>query len=157
MKPGVPLDVFVEGVSKSVLKGNAVFKNVQAMVFMDLAKQVYQGTPVDTGRARNNWIPSVGAPSRKVVQGGTGGLMTGEGMTAEEEGRVKAVLKSLHALPLGRVVYLSNSLPYIVRLEHGYSKKAPQGMVRMALATVRTKLGAGVYQRMARIFNVGYE
>ncbi len=30
----------------------------------------------------------------------------------------------------GDVIYLANSLPYIRRLEYGWSKQAPAGMVR---------------------------
>ena len=31
----------------------------------------------------------------------------------------------------GGVTYLSNSLPYAVPLENGWSKQAPQGMVKL--------------------------
>lgn len=38
------------------------------------------------------------------------------------------------------VIYVSNSLPYIVPLEFGHSKQAPAGMVRTAIADVITNL-----------------
>jgi hypothetical protein len=37
-------------------------------------------------------------------------------------------------LEAGSIFYLTNNLPYGERLEYGYSKQAPSGMVRITLA-----------------------
>jgi hypothetical protein len=52
--------------------------------------------------------------------------------TSEETSRAKSDGEAQKALTLelGGVIYLTNSLPYAQRLEHGWSKQAPTGMVR---------------------------
>jgi hypothetical protein len=37
-------------------------------------------------------------------------------------------------------IFVSNSLPYIVRLDQGWSAKAPQGMVKQAITACRAEL-----------------
>lgn len=85
-------------------------------------------TPVDTGRARANWIVSIGSPS-----GDTFGFTGGEAEAtnqALEQGR-----STIDGYKLGKgAIFISNNLPYIQRLDAGYSMKAPQGMTEQALA-----------------------
>ncbi len=91
------------------------------------------GTPVDTGHARANWVPSVGTAHAMVIAG------TGSG--AHDAG-VSAVL----AYKLGDgACWLSNAVPYIASLNDGHSAQAPSGFVEaaidQALAKVRAKFG----------------
>ena len=37
---------------------------------LEIDKELRRSTPVDTGHARANWVPSVGAPREVAVQGG---------------------------------------------------------------------------------------
>jgi hypothetical protein len=69
------------------------------------------------GNSRNNWHCTVGAP------------FVGEDATGTEA-------KILAAIPVhaGSVVYLTNNVDYIQRLEHGHShRQAPTGMVRVSV------------------------
>lgn len=68
-------------------------------------------SPVDTGRFSSNWKLGVDQPDTATTQDTTP--------------------PAIHVPPLvlGRVYYLTNSLPYAQRLEHGWSKQAPQGIV----------------------------
>lgn len=75
---------------------------------------IIKATPVDTGRARANWFPSIGT-----IKHGTSTLTE--------------VITTIEDAP-GKVFYLTNNLPYIKPLEFGSSKQAPQGMVRVAVA-----------------------
>lgn len=89
------------------------------------------GTPVDTGHARANWVPSVNTP-RIEEQPGTSSA-------AHDQG-VAAVL----SFKLGDgVLYVSNGVPYIRRLNEGHSKQAPalfiEAAVDRALATVQRR------------------
>ena len=84
----------------------------------EVFSNIIQMTPVDTGRARGNWQCTIGAP------------FTGEDDTGD-------VLKMQNALPrrAGSVVYLTNNMPYIGRLEYdAHSTQAPNGMVRVSVA-----------------------
>jgi len=84
-------------------------------------RRVVQRSPVDTGRFRANWNVSYGAPDYTTT------LSTEQGRGTAEAGKALT-------LPVGGVVYLSNGLPYAERLEYGWSKQAPAGMVRVTVA-----------------------
>lgn len=88
-----------------------------------LDKLIVQGTPVDTGRARANWFVAEGAMRTDT--------------TASTTGVARPALKG------ESVIFISNSLPYIVPLEYGHSGQAPNGMVRKAIAQVATEVTAG--------------
>lgn len=93
------------------------------------ASRIIKGTPVDTGRARGNWIPSIGSVPLGVssLNDASGALMD----TAEVTNRIK----------MGDTFFLTNNLPYIQRLEYGSSKQAPRGMVRRAIRQTIAELG----------------
>jgi len=82
-----------------------------------LFESVVNLSPVDTGRFRGNWFPSHGVILKQVEEGAQAGDSTKR-------------LDRIYTFPVGGTVYLSNSLPYAMRLEHGWSKQAPTGMVR---------------------------
>ena len=87
---------------------------------IDLTSDIISDTPVDTGRLKNNWFPSVGAASEQ----------TAEATTNEAGDRAESFANS--ELTLDKTFYFTNNLPYAFRIEfEGWSKnKAPQGMVR---------------------------
>lgn len=79
------------------------------------------GTPVDTGHARANWLPGVSMPPR-VVAAGTD--------TATHDAGIAAVLAyTLSDGPL----YESNNVPYMRRLNQGYSPQANAGFIEAAI------------------------
>ena len=93
-------------------------------VAIDTLAKVIHRSPVDTGRFRGNWALSVGAPEivqREVVDP-TGAT------TIRQEGAKLATYQ------VGPSVFLTNSLPYAIRLENGYSMQAPSGMVKLTVA-----------------------
>jgi hypothetical protein len=94
-------------------------------IVIELFSSIITDTPVDTGRARGNWQTSVGSPQPGVV----GRLdPVGTGAIAE------VIATPMEA---GDVVWLSNNLPYIGRLEYDHwSAQAPHGMVRKNMARV---------------------
>ena len=87
---------------------------------IDLTSDIISDTPVDTGRLKNNWFPSVGAASEQTTEA-----------TANEAGD-RAEKCAQNELALDKTFYFTNNLPYAFRIEfEGWSKvKAPQGMVR---------------------------
>lgn len=85
---------------------------------LQLVRLISFGTPVDTGRARANWFIAEGAPRIETTTSTVPQTYSSAGL----EGK--------------RVIYITNSLPYIVPLEYGHSKQAPHGMVRKAIAEV---------------------
>jgi len=91
-------------------------------------------TPVDTGRARANWLVAVGSPSSDSFEfdGGEAAATN----QALEQGR-----GAIDAFKLGRgAIFITNNLPYIQRLEDGWSQKAPDGMIEAGLSAARRQL-----------------
>lgn len=84
------------------------------------------GTPVDTGWARANWIPSISTPT--VAPAGSRQAVS-IGPSAVGAATVAATYK----LRDGRV-YIVNAVPYIKKLNQGSSRKAPAAFVQRAIA-----------------------
>ncbi|SEL12094.1 hypothetical protein SAMN05216359_105271 [Roseateles sp. YR242] len=112
MKTGwsVPLDKLVE-------KTKLDLETVARKTSLQLFSSVINLSPVDTGRFRANWNVAYGTPDRSVGQ-------------FTDATRAQTEASKALTLELGGVIYMTNSLPYAKRLEHGWSKQAPTGMVR---------------------------
>lgn len=96
----------------------------------DLTAYVIPNTPVDTGAAANSWSWSRDMESADPTPnpGDAGAAATREAASAFNLVRLG---------PAGtNHWWLASVLPYIEPLEFGYSKKAPAGMVRLAVARV---------------------
>lgn len=88
---------------------------------LQVSTAIIKGTPVKTGRARGNWQASIG-------RGATGEVS----VNSVRSGEAKAIaeVNQKASVAVGDLYYLTNNLPYIERLEYGWSKQAPGGMVR---------------------------
>lgn len=89
-------------------------------VCIELFRGVVMASPVDTGRFRGNWQASAAWPKSGTLPIRPAAAALAEIMT--------------NVGPLGGVTYLANNLPYALRLEEGYSRQAPVGMVRVNVA-----------------------
>lgn len=74
------------------------------------------------GHFRANWQLTTGAPATGVKPGTTGGL-----------GGVMAVGFVLPENPAGNIFWLVNNVPYAQRIEHGWSRQAPEGVVGLTV------------------------
>lgn len=88
---------------------------------LQLFTSVIERTPVATGRARGNWRTSTLAPAQGIIE-------RTDGNAAINEVNLKTA-----TFRLADTIYLSNNLPYIERLEDGYSTQAPTGMVQVSV------------------------
>lgn len=82
-------------------------------------------TPVKTGRARANWLPSLNTPDKTVIPPVQEGQRINRG---------KDVQSLLGNFKLSDTILITNNLPYIRRLNEGSSVQAPAGFVDAALA-----------------------
>lgn len=114
---------FVLDLTKFVEKAKGNADLVVRKAAADIAKRVIERTPVDTGRARGNWMAAVGKYSPDLT-----GSLDKDGAAT-----VANVTATLDKITAGTVVYLTNTLPYILELENGSSKQAPSGMVQATL------------------------
>lgn len=106
-----------EGLSK-VIRGTALV----------IDQVLVTTTPVDTGRARANWIATVGAPAEGADLPPD---PTGQAALAQAQAVVGG-----YRLEMGPL-FISNNVPYIGALDNGHSKQAPHGMTAQALAAGR--------------------
>lgn len=81
------------------------------------------------GQARRNWQVTIGSPATQPKQGqdATGQTALGEGYAV------------IAGITQPTRVWISNPLAYMEPLENGWSKQAPQGMVRRAVADIEAK------------------
>jgi hypothetical protein len=97
-------------------------------VATDVLTKTVLRSPVDTGRFRANWATSFGAPSYRVTSD-----TDASGQIAITRG-ARTISRAYGDYP----IYITNSLPYAIPLEYGYSKQAPAGMVRITVAEFQT-------------------
>lgn len=103
----------------------ATTESVVRFIVLDLDRRLRRnpsrgGTPVDTGHARANWVPSLVDPFRDEV----------EGESAHESGVAAVIGYKLGDGP----AWVSNNVPYILRLNDGWSAQQPAGFVERAIA-----------------------
>lgn len=102
--------------------------DVIQVIAMTALKGVVLKTPVDTGRARGNWIVTKTQPSnqtfKKVDKAGGPTIQKGND-------QIQAYDHQKH-----NQIIIQNNLPYANRLENGWSKQAPKGMVALTLNEV---------------------
>ena len=108
----------LEGFTEKLVSRLAL--NITALLISD--------TPVDTGWARANWVPSVGSPRERTA--GT--------REAAEDGRIDLGPQTTGQLEvstykLGSDVFISNNVPYIGRLNAGSSSQAPAAFIQSAI------------------------
>jgi len=104
-------------------------------VVIKLFSAVILDTPVLSGRLRGNWQTGVKSPVL-----GTVGRLDKSGSDAIAE-----VQKQTAASGPDDAMYLTNNLPYARRIEYeGWSKKAPDGMVRRNVIRFRRLLDEAV-------------
>ena len=86
-------------------------------------------SPVATGLFKNNWVIGINAKntSKNNIRGATPTGERGQAVLIRAIGEIKK-------LKLGDTVHVSNNLHYAWKLEYGFSKKAPAGMVRITVA-----------------------
>lgn len=103
-------------------------------IVLELDTAIVLGTPVDEGRARGNWFPTINTPSVAVSdrkdKSGASTIAAAQGVAT--------------SLDLGDVAWFANNLPYILPLENGHSGQAPAGMVDLNLNAVAEHYGGSI-------------
>lgn len=91
---------------------------------LELFKLVIFATPVDTGRLRGNWQTTINSPASAAIG-------------RDDPGGAAAMAEAVANLgSLTDVVWFTNNLPYAERIEYdGWSRQAPEGMVRRHVAS----------------------
>lgn len=122
----IPIDTLVKNAKADV-------ETVVRRVTLEIFTNVVRRSPVKSGRFRANWNVSFGTPNYATTES-----------TQKARGMEEA--KRSATLPVGGTVYISNALPYATRLENGWSRQAPYGMVRLAV----TQFDSAVKKALAK-------
>lgn len=118
---------FSAGISGYAKRAKVSIDTAVTEVCSQLSISVIKKSPVKSGRFRGNWMSEIGVSSSLV-----------EMERREDSAIAQALMKA--ELASGKVFYLTNNLPYARRLEYGWSKQAPQGMVRLSVAQTLSTL-----------------
>lgn len=97
---------------------------------LDLHESLVLNTPVDTGWARANWVPTIGIP----YEGGKAPNQTPQGVALARAQQEQALAGILSYRIAEGVIWLSNNVPYIEFLNEGSSQQAPAGFVQTVIA-----------------------
>lgn len=116
-------DRFRARFAKRIEKAKGKFELFIKKLVVDIDASLVLKSPVDTGRFKANWV----------VGNGFVNTTTTEGLQAANN---EPLINSIKVN--GQTIYLTNSLPYASRLEYGWSKQAPAGMVRITLVEVQS-------------------
>lgn len=96
----------------------------------EMLQRVVVQTPVDTGQARGNWRVNVGSVDTS----------TTDATDRSGQGTISKGISTIQAGGgLGKIVYISNSLQYISRLNDGWSMQAPVNFVGLTFQSVVNK------------------
>ncbi|MDD5385350.1 MAG: HK97 gp10 family phage protein [Gallionella sp.] len=120
-------------ISRFVEKAKANIDIAARKTTLEVFSRVIKRSPVDTGRFRGNWNYSINAPTFSVnvnQYDKTGDSTIGN------------IDSSLPQKTAGNVFFLTNSLPYANRLENGWSKQSPRGMVQLTVIEFESILKA---------------
>lgn len=111
--------------------GKAIEGNTEKAVrqtALTILSRVTLATPVDTGRARANWISAVGSPATRVIPWPENGAA---GQAAQSS--IAAGTPIILGAPISQPIHITNNLPYIGRLNDGWSRQSPKAFVELSI------------------------
>jgi hypothetical protein len=105
--------------------------NLIRKVALAADQAVVSQTPVDTGRARSNWIVQIGSAYTGTIGPRSPGS---RGSTGADniQGSLSQAQAEIATYTQGEI-HITNNLPYIERLNNGWSAQAPSGYVEAAV------------------------
>jgi len=118
---------------------NDEISKVIVEVSQTVTEELIIETPRDTGWAKANWIPAIGGPGPSSNRS----KATPSEVSASRR-RQRGAINGLELFKLqtSATIYITNSLPYINRLNNGYSLQAPTAFVQQSITSGLKKVGS---------------
>ena len=116
---------FAFELDKAKLDTDEKISDAISLIAMFCLRGIVQKSPVDTGRFRSNWQVSKNVPR-------TTKLNSTKENQAATIARGQRIIETFD-LKNDRMIIIQNNLPYANRLENGWSKQAPNGMVGLTV------------------------
>lgn len=110
---------------------DAQANQVKIKVVTEIVRYLVRTTPVDTSQALSNWQVTLGVASAHRIPPIIPGKHGSTYELSADQAIEFAIAVAKTAKP-GQSVWISNKLPYIRRLNDGYSSQAPAGFVEAA-------------------------
>lgn len=133
---------FTADIAKFVKKANENVTQVVHGVVIELGTRVIIRNPVGDGKYWKRPPPEgyVGGRSRANWQYGFGDMPTGTVNAVDKSGRqtIDALTGGVQGSKAAGVHWIANNVEYINRLEEGWSRQAPNGMVRVTVMEFQT-------------------
>lgn len=117
------------------LRGEKIAGGADALVrrvALAADQAVVMGTPVDTGRARSNWIAQIGSAPDETIEAYAPGK-DGDTEASNTQAALDQAEAVIRGYTEGQEIHITNNLPYIQRLNDGYSSQAPANFVEQAV------------------------
>lgn len=123
MMPGQATKDFISELDAEWLAMMGEIRDALVYIATEGLARVTEKSPVDVGTFQNNWLVSIGSPSDETT------------MTLGAFAALSASAIASYATADGfPMIYLQNNLPYALRLENGWSRQAPSGVLAMTVA-----------------------
>lgn len=126
---------FTADISRWVAKAKGNEDKVVRKVIIGLGASIVMKNPVGDATYWKSSPPAgyVGGRSRANWQYGNGVMPSGsiDSVDASGGATIGKIVAGVSSSPTASVHWIANSLPYINRLEDGYSRQAPNGMVKL--------------------------
>lgn len=130
---------FADQLRRIAEKRKAAIETAVKSTVLEMHASMVRMSPVDTGRFRASWSIGVGAP---------GPLPAGLRFDAASVAALQ-VRGDLADWQPGQTIYVTNPMPYGPKLENGWSKQAPAGMVRVTIADFRARFSERLAEALA--------
>lgn len=120
------MDDFQTIIAKFELETNDKMNVSMRKIAIEVFRRIILGTPVRSGRARGNWQASISSPKLTSIDAlDKTGQVTISRMRSEV-----ASWNPEDELP----AFITNNLPYIKRLNEGWSKQAPANFIEQVIS-----------------------
>ena len=118
------------------IRSEKVVENVDKLVrkvALVADQAIVSATPVDTGRAKSNWIAQLNSPATQTISAYSPGEL-GATTAQNEQAAIDQASSVISGYNYGDEIHITNNLPYIQRLNDGYSGQAPTNFVETAVS-----------------------
>lgn len=117
--------------NKEILDTDEKINIALQKIGVDALKNVVKKSPVDTGRFRGNWQTTISGTTSNTLK-----RTDRVGNATINAGTTKIVRFDYKK---NKRIFIQNNLPYANRLENGWSKQAPKGMVSQTIQLLNAR------------------
>ena len=117
--------------NKEILDTDEKINIALQKIGVDALKNVVKKSPVDTGRFRGNWQTTISSTTSNTLK-----RTDRVGNATINAGTTKIVRFDYKK---NKRIFIQNNLPYANRLENGWSKQAPKGMVSQTIQLLNAR------------------